>query len=57
MYQIQFFSAKHNRWFLMWLRGESSLEGRIRVFEELATCYPRTKHRIIDLNTGDIVYS
>jgi hypothetical protein len=57
MYQIQFFSAKHNRWFLMWLRGEGSLEGRIRVFEELATCYPRTKHRIIDLNTGDIVYS
>jgi hypothetical protein len=57
MYQIQFFSVKLNRWFLMWLRGESSLEGCIKAFETLAQFQPRIKRRIIDLNTGAIVYT
>ncbi len=57
MYQIQFFSVRRNRWFLLWLRGERSLEGRIRAFETLAQFQPRIKRRIIDLNTGAIVYT
>jgi len=57
MYQIQFFSVKLNCWLLMWRRGETNLEGRIKAFEILAQSYPRTKRRIIDLNTGNIVYT
>ena len=57
MYQIQFFSGKHRRWFLLWLWGERDLEDRIRAFETLAQFQPRIKRRIIDLNTGAIVYT
>ncbi|MCA6582501.1 MAG: hypothetical protein IM536_10845 [Pseudanabaena sp. M34BS1SP1A06MG] len=57
MYQIQFFSAKHNRWFLMWHRGEESLARLTRLFEVMCYFEPRIKPRIIDLNTGAIVYT
>jgi hypothetical protein len=57
MYQIQFFSPKHNRWFLMWNRGEKNLEKLIRLFEILVGFEPRVKRRIINLNTGTIVYT
>jgi hypothetical protein len=57
MYQIQFFSAKHNRWFLMWHHGEESLARMVRFFEVMCNLEPRLKRRIIDLNTGVIVYT
>jgi hypothetical protein len=57
MYQIQFFSAKHNRWLLMWHRGEESLARLTRLFEVMCYFEPRIKRRIIDLNTGAIVYT
>jgi len=57
MYQIQFFSDRHERWFLMWLHGEKSLDRLIRVFEVMCGFEPRTKRRIIDLNTGEVVYT
>ena len=56
MYQIQFFSVKCNRWFLMWIHGEKSLDRLIRLFEIICGLEPRIKRRIIDLNTGVIVY-
>jgi hypothetical protein len=58
MYQIQFFSV-YGVW-AFWNRQLRSkdLDGMIsRHFEKLAKRNPRSKLRIIDLNTGEVVYS
>jgi hypothetical protein len=57
MYQIQFFSAKPNRWFLMWHHREESLARMVRLFEVMCNLEPRIKRRIIDLTSGSIVYT
>jgi hypothetical protein len=59
MYNLQFFSATQRQWVFYGLVAfTGSLDTFISVvFEPYARVSPRTSLRIIDLNTGNIVYS
>jgi hypothetical protein len=59
MYNLQFFSVSKRQWLFYSLAAFSgSLDTFISVvFEPYAKIRPRSRLRVIDLNTGDIVYS
>lgn len=59
MFNIQFFSASKRQWLFCGLVAfTGSLDTFISaVFEPYAKVRPRTSLRIIDLNTGNVVYT
>ncbi|UQS95015.1 histone H3-like centromeric protein [Pseudanabaena phage Pam2] len=59
MYNIQFFSASKRQWlFYSWVAFSGNLDNFIsNIFEPYVNTRPHTKLRIIDLNTGAIVYT
>jgi hypothetical protein len=59
VYNLQFFSASKRQWLFYGLVAfTGSLDTFISVvFEPYAKIRPRTSLRVIDLNTGDIVYT
>jgi hypothetical protein len=59
MYYLQFFSAPKRQWLFYGLVGfTGSLDTFISaVFEPYARVCPRTRLRVIDLNTGNVVYT